>query len=133
MTPTIHAGLRRSPRHSRWIDKSSFIWYNLISWLCQQTNLPVHSTGRGPWESVTGREIALVREINLSVILNCLRETSPLSRAQLAEITGLNKTTVSSLVRELITELVIFSGVMSLASGVALVLHDILSRPALIT
>jgi glucokinase-like ROK family protein len=38
----------------------------------------------------------------LSIILNCLRETSPLSRAQLAEITGLNKTTVSSLVRELI-------------------------------
>lgn len=45
---------------------------------------------------------ALVREINLSIILNCLRETSPLSRAQLAEITGLNKTTVSSLVKELI-------------------------------
>ena len=44
----------------------------------------------------------LVREINLSIILNCLRETSPLSRAQLAEITGLNKTTVSSLVSELI-------------------------------
>ncbi len=58
--------------------------------------------GRGPWENVTGREIALVREIDRSVILNCLRETSPLSRAQLAEITGLNKTTVSSLVRELI-------------------------------
>lgn len=46
----------------------------------------------------------LVREINLSIILNCLRETSPLSRAQLAEITGLNKTTVSSLVRELIAQ-----------------------------
>jgi glucokinase-like ROK family protein len=44
----------------------------------------------------------LVREINLSIILNCLRETAPLSRAQLAEITGLNKTTVSSLVSELI-------------------------------
>jgi glucokinase-like ROK family protein len=44
----------------------------------------------------------LVREINLSIILNCLRETSPLSRAQMAEITGLNKTTVSSLVSELI-------------------------------
>jgi glucokinase-like ROK family protein len=43
----------------------------------------------------------LVREINLSIILNCLRETSPLSRAKMAEITGLNKTTVSSLVREL--------------------------------
>ena len=58
--------------------------------------------GRGPWENVTGREIALVREINRSVILNCLRETSPLSRAQLAEITGLNRTAVSGLVRELI-------------------------------
>ena len=45
---------------------------------------------------------ALVREINLSIILNCLRETSPLSRAQLVGITGLNKTTVSSLVRQLI-------------------------------
>ena len=45
---------------------------------------------------------ALVREINLSIILNTLREGAPLSRAQLAAKTGLNKTTVSSLVRELI-------------------------------
>jgi len=44
----------------------------------------------------------LVRTMNLSVILNCLRERAPLSRAQLAEITGLNKTTVSSLVRQLL-------------------------------
>jgi len=43
-----------------------------------------------------------VREINLSIILNTLREAAPLSRAQLAARTGLNKTTVSSLVRELI-------------------------------
>lgn len=45
---------------------------------------------------------ALVRQINLSVILNHLRENAPLSRASLAEMTGLNKTTVSSLVSELI-------------------------------
>lgn len=45
---------------------------------------------------------ALVRQINLSVILHHLRENAPISRAGLAEITGLNKTTVSSLVRELI-------------------------------
>ena len=45
---------------------------------------------------------ALVREINLSVIMNHLREHAPVSRASLAEMTGLNKTTVSSLVRELI-------------------------------
>jgi glucokinase-like ROK family protein len=45
---------------------------------------------------------ALVRQINLAVIMHHLRENAPVSRAALAEITGLNKTTVSSLVRELI-------------------------------
>ncbi len=45
---------------------------------------------------------SLVRTINLSVVLNCLRERAPLSRAQLAAITGLNKTTVSSLVNQLL-------------------------------
>ncbi len=44
----------------------------------------------------------LVRQMNLSVIMRCLRENAPISRAQLAEMTGLNKTTVSSLVQELI-------------------------------
>src|SRR5215212_5066784 len=45
---------------------------------------------------------ALVREINLSIILNALRDHSPVSRAALAAVTGLNKTTVSSLVQQLI-------------------------------
>jgi len=45
---------------------------------------------------------SLVREINLSVIMNYLRTNAPISRAALAEATGLNKTTVSSLVNELI-------------------------------
>lgn len=44
---------------------------------------------------------SLVREINLSVIMNHLRTNAPISRAALAEATGLNKTTVSSLVSEL--------------------------------
>jgi glucokinase-like ROK family protein len=44
----------------------------------------------------------LIREINLSVIMNRLREHAPISRASLAEMTGLNKSTVSSLVNELI-------------------------------
>jgi glucokinase-like ROK family protein len=47
---------------------------------------------------------ALIRQINLSAILYHLRESAPISRAALAEITGLNKTTVSSLVRELIED-----------------------------
>jgi glucokinase-like ROK family protein len=45
----------------------------------------------------------LVREINLSIVMRCLRDGAPLSRAQLASLTGLNKTTVSSLVEELLS------------------------------
>ena len=45
---------------------------------------------------------ALVRQINLSVIMNHLRKKAPVSRAGLAQATGLNKTTVSSLVDELL-------------------------------
>jgi glucokinase-like ROK family protein len=44
----------------------------------------------------------LVREINLSTVLRYLQADAPLSRAGLASLTGLNKTTVSSLVEELI-------------------------------
>lgn len=45
---------------------------------------------------------ALVREINLSLIMKRLFEHRTLSRAALAEMTGLNKSTVSSLIQELI-------------------------------
>ena len=55
----------------------------------------------GQYSFRTGDQ-ALVRQINLSVIMHHLRENAPISRAALADITGLNKTTVSSLVRELI-------------------------------
>ena len=45
---------------------------------------------------------AAMRDMNLVLILNTLRAESPLSRAALANITGLNKATVSSMVKELI-------------------------------
>jgi glucokinase-like ROK family protein len=45
----------------------------------------------------------LVRELNRAILLNLLRVHSPQSRADLAAATGLNKTTVSSLVAELLT------------------------------
>ncbi|MBN1139099.1 MAG: ROK family transcriptional regulator [Anaerolineae bacterium] len=45
---------------------------------------------------------ALVREINLSTVLRYLHEGAPLSRAGLASLTGLNKTTISSLIEELL-------------------------------
>ena len=56
--------------------------------------MPVHNRFR------TGDQ-ALVRQINLSLIMQTLRTQAPVSRAGLAEATGLNKTTVSSLVQEL--------------------------------
>jgi glucokinase-like ROK family protein len=43
-----------------------------------------------------------MREMNLSLILNTLRLHAPISRAGLSGVTQLNKTTVSSLVRELL-------------------------------
>src|SRR5690349_10608964 len=45
---------------------------------------------------------ALMREMNLALLLECLRREAPLSRADLALITGLTKAAVSSLARELI-------------------------------
>ena len=47
---------------------------------------------------------SLVRQINLSIVFNQLWTNAPLSRAQLAGVTGLNKTTISSLVHELLTK-----------------------------
>lgn len=44
----------------------------------------------------------LVREINLSSVLSYLQTEAPLSRSQLAILTSLNKSTISSLVEELI-------------------------------
>jgi glucokinase-like ROK family protein len=44
-----------------------------------------------------------MREMNLALILNVLRLHAPISRAGLASMTSLNKATVSSLVKELLT------------------------------
>ncbi|ULO08237.1 ROK family transcriptional regulator [Paenibacillus sp. 19GGS1-52] len=49
---------------------------------------------------VTGDQ-ALVKKINKSIILHTIRRYSPLSRARVSEMTGLNKATVSNLVAEL--------------------------------
>ncbi|OKP90719.1 ROK family transcriptional regulator [Paenibacillus sp. P32E] len=49
---------------------------------------------------VTGDQ-ALVKKINKSIILHTIRMQSPVSRARVSEMTGLNKATVSNLVAEL--------------------------------
>jgi glucokinase-like ROK family protein len=43
-----------------------------------------------------------LRQINLSTVLTHLRQHAPISRAALAELTGLNRATITRLVRELI-------------------------------
>lgn len=43
-----------------------------------------------------------MRDMNLALILNTLRAQAPLSRSRLAAATGLNKATVSSMVRDLL-------------------------------
>jgi glucokinase-like ROK family protein len=44
----------------------------------------------------------LLREINLSSVLRYIHSNAPISRSQLATVTGLNKSTVSSLIDELV-------------------------------
>lgn len=50
---------------------------------------------------------AFVRDVNLSLVLRLIHKQSPISRAQVAVITGLNKSTVSSLVDELIAQKIV--------------------------
>ncbi len=52
--------------------------------------------------SINTTDQAFVRETNLSSTLRLIHSLSPISRAQLANLTGLNKSTVSSLVDELL-------------------------------
>ena len=52
---------------------------------------------------VTGDQM-LIRKMNTSIVLDCLRMHAPLSRANLAERTGLNRSTVSSIVSDLIDQ-----------------------------
>lgn len=61
---------------------------------------------------------ALVRELNLSSVLRLIHNVPPLSRAQLAALTGLNKSTVSSLVEDLLDrKLVRETGLNSAGTG----------------
>ena len=61
---------------------------------------------------------SLVRELNLSLVLRYIHNSAPLSRAQIAQLTGLNKSTVSSIVEELLErKLVHETGINSVGAG----------------
>jgi glucokinase-like ROK family protein len=66
----------------------------------------------------TTADQALVRELNLSSVLRLIQSGAPLSRAKVASLTGLNKSTVSSLGEELLERrLVLESGINSVGAG----------------
>ncbi|MFN8382825.1 MAG: ROK family transcriptional regulator [Anaerolineales bacterium] len=74
-----------------------------------------------------------IRETNLSSVLRLIHSQAPISRAQLAVITGLNKSTVSSLVDELIERnLVHEAGSNSSGAGRPATLLEINSQAGLI-
>jgi N-acetylglucosamine repressor len=56
---------------------------------------------------ITGNSKVL-RSINRTRILNIIRETQPISRSSIAKLTGLNKSTVSSIISDLLDEDLIF-------------------------
>lgn len=55
-------------------------------------------------DNVIGGNAKLVRNINRSMILNIIRTKQPISRTKIARITHLNKSTVSSIVSDLLEE-----------------------------
>lgn len=59
----------------------------------------------------------LVKKINKSIVLKTVQEKSPLSRAQISVLTGLNKATVSTLVSELINDHFIYEIGQGQSSG----------------
>ena len=82
--------------HPLCVHRGGWLLYSLGF---RSGNKSLRCNGNIATKQVTRRWCA---RFNLSVILNHLRENAPISRAVLAEMTGLNKTTVSSLVSELI-------------------------------
>lgn len=55
-----------------------------------------------PLLSKNGGDQTLLRKVNLSAVLNNLRQYNSMSRTDLAELTGLNKATITRLVRDLL-------------------------------
>ncbi|WP_019152703.1 ROK family transcriptional regulator [Robertmurraya massiliosenegalensis] len=59
----------------------------------------------------------VVKQENKTLVLNTIKQLSPISRAEIANLTGLNKGTVSSLVSELMEEQLIYESGPGESSG----------------
>ncbi len=61
--------------------------------------------------NIIGGNSKVLRSVNRGAILNMIREMQPISRINIARLTGLNKSTVSSIVAELLEEDLIYEQV----------------------
>ncbi len=62
-------------------------------------------------QTVISGNARVVRNVNRAVILNLIRERQPISRTQIAALSGLNKSTVTNIVAELLDERLIYEEV----------------------
>lgn len=68
----------------------------------------VDTEAKNVFSNVFSGNSKILRSINRTIILNIIREKQPISRANIAKITGLNKSTISSIVSELLDEDLIY-------------------------
>ena len=78
---------------------------------------PLYGTSAGA-PSAAPADQATVRRSNLALVLRHLRDSGPRSRAKIAQETGLNKATVSSLVAELAQRRLVSAGDVDRAGSV---------------
>ena len=55
-------------------------------------------------EKIQGASSEFVRDINRRIVLNLIRTRQPISRADLARLSGLQRSTISLIVEELVNE-----------------------------
>jgi len=58
-----------------------------------------------------------LRQMNATLVLNLVRQHGPLSRAQIAKLSGITKATVSEIVNDLLSDKIIFEGGISEQTG----------------
>jgi DNA-binding MarR family transcriptional regulator len=67
---------------------------------------------------VTTADQNLVRKFNTAVVLNTIRHHAPLSRAEVAKHTGLNRSTVSQIINTLLDRKLVQETILQLAARV---------------
>ena len=92
-------------------NKKKYLMFDVFSWFEQQTNLintQQKNVNKMRSENIISGNSRVVRNINRSMILNLIRNKQPISRSNIAKLTGLNKSTVSSIVSDLLIEELVY-------------------------